>query len=346
MKNSICQSCGMPMKTPELYAKGLDGMPIEDYCTHCYKDGGFTSMVTMDEMMRLCANYVEGNKRDYYIANMRMLYPHLKRWAKKEDTQNEYYKSINRVLDHIKGHLHENTDLKTLAGIARISPYHFHRIFKSVIGESLAEYVNRLRMEYVAGHLKSSGLSLAELAEMTGYSSEQALSRAFKKYFNLPPKTFKTTFFKETFGKELSPRICKVATRNIIMLHEQLADSQKNWQKLYTYAMMNRLLSDSTESIDLIRHHSYIPAIGTKELHQPDKHIDAIRLPEGLYAIFTHKGNITGIPELYAAVNNYWLPKSKYRLAEGIPYVMYLSNPVLVPVQELLTEIYVPVIEK
>lgn len=345
MKNYTCQSCGMPIRTPELYGTGPDGMPIEDYCVHCYKDGGFTSMVTMDEMLRLCANYVDGNKRDYYIANMRMLYPHLKRWTKKEDTQNEYYKSINRILDYIKGHLHENTDLKTLAGVACISPYHFHRIFKSVIGESLAEYVNRLRMEYVAGQLKSSGFSLAQLAEKTGYSSEQALSRAFKNYFNLPPKTFKATFFKETFGDELSPRICKVASRNMITLREQLPELKSSWQKLYMYAMVNRLLSDSTESIELIRNHSYIPSLSIKDSLQPDKHIDVLILTEGLYAIFTHKGNTAGIEGLYAAINNYWLPKSKYRLTQEVPYVIYLSNPATTPTQELLIEIYIPVTE-
>jgi len=346
MKNSICQSCGMPIKSLELYGTGSNGIPIEDYCVHCYKNGGFTSAVTMNEMIRLCANYVDSNKRNYYMANMRMLYPHLKRWAKKEDTQNEYYKSINRVLDYIKEHLHENTDLKTLAGIACISPYHFHRIFKSTIGESLAEYVNRLRMEYVAVQLKAVGFSLAELAERSGYSSEQALSRAFKNYFDLPPKTFKMTFFKETFGDELSPRICKVASRNIITLHEQLSDLKQSWQKLYMYTMVNRLLSETTESIELIRNNSYIPALSTKETLQSNKHVNTQTLPEGLYAIFTHKGDIIGIPELYAAINNYWLPKSKYFQTEGVPYIIYLNNPVMVSPQQQLTEIYIPITEK
>ena len=73
----------MPLHNPKIWGTGTDGMPIEDYCIYCYKDGGFTSDVTMDEMMRLCANYVDDKKRDYYIASMRTLYPHLKRWAKK-----------------------------------------------------------------------------------------------------------------------------------------------------------------------------------------------------------------------------------------------------------------------
>lgn len=329
----------MPLYKPDMYGTGKDGMRIEDYCVYCYRDGEFTEDVTMEEMIRLCARYVEGNSRDFRIAGMRLQYPHLKRWARREDTQHEYYKAINRVLEYIQNHLHENTNLKTLAGIANISPFHFHRIFKSTIGESLAEYVQRLRLEYVAGQLKSSGLSLGELAERTGYSSEQALSRAFKKYFNLPPKVFKASFFQETFRDELVPRVCKVSAKNIVLLQEN-ETAGPSWQKLYMYVMLNGLLSDSAESVELIKDGVYVPALTTKELVPANKQIDSLVLPEGVYAIFTHKGNPAGIPELCSAVFNYWLPASKYRHS-GVSYIVYLNNPALVPTEDLLTEIYI-----
>lgn len=333
----------MPLHHPDMYGTAANGMPIEDYCVHCFRDGGFTSDVTMEEMMRLCANYVDGNTR-FYIASMKTLYPHLKRWAKKENTESEYYKSINRVLDHVKANLHEQADLKTLAGIARISPYHFHRIFKSVIGEPIGEYVNRMRMEYVAERLKTSGLSLAELAGQAGYSSEQALSRAFKSYFGLPPRAFKTTFFKETFGRELKPRICKVAAKKVIMLRG-LPD-QDAWNRLYMYALVNRLLSDTIESIEVIQNESYRPALTTGEGVCSGRHAESLMLQEGLYAIFTHRGEFAAIEGLYAAVRNYWLPAGKYTQAPAYPYVVFLNNAMHTPKEELLSELYFPVIEK
>lgn len=338
--NCICQSCGMPIDSPEMFGTNTEGINIEDYCIYCYENGGFTSDNTMEEMMRLCANYVEGNTRDFYIANMKTLFPHLKRWAKKENTQNEYYKSINKVLEYIRTNLNENTSLKTLAGIANISPYHFHRIFKSVIGESLAEYVNRLRMEYVAEQLKTSSLNMCELAESIAYSSEQSLSRAFKKYFGIPPKAFKNAFFKEIFNEEIIPRICKVASKNIIILRE------KNWQKLYMYAVLNKLLSETTESLEIIDKGAYYPALTVKELPNNGKQIDTQVLPEGVYAIFTHKGNLDTLPELYSAIFNFWLPASKYKNRESTPYIVYLNNSAMVPAEKLLTEIYIPVEEK
>ncbi|MFR0677748.1 helix-turn-helix domain-containing protein [Dysgonomonas mossii] len=71
----------------------------------------------------------------------------------KETTQSEYDKAVNNVVDYINGHLFEVPDIKRLSEIANISEYHFHRIFKAIIGENIGEYINRLRLEYIAEHL-------------------------------------------------------------------------------------------------------------------------------------------------------------------------------------------------
>lgn len=345
MKTFLCQSCGMSIHNEKIFGTGKNGSRIEDYCIYCYKDGHFTQNVTMDEMINLCARYVEGNSHDVAIVSMKLLYPHLKRWARKEQTQHEYYRSINRVLEYIQDHLNENTDLKTLAGIANISPYHFHRIFKTTIGESLADYVQRLRLEYVAEQLKICGLSLSELADKTGYSSAQSLSRAFKKYFNIPPSVFRASFFKEKFKDELVPRICKVSEKNIIMLYKQ-EENENNWQKLYMYALVNRLLSESTESLDIIKDSKYHHCLNTNQLIPSNKHVLSITLSEGLYAIFTHKGSLKKITGLFEAVINYWLPSSKYTLVPTAPtYIKYLSNMLSVTEENYITEIYLPVMK-
>lgn len=344
MKDCICQSCGMPLETAALYGTDKAGFPIEDYCIYCYQDGAFTNDVTMDEMIRLCAQYVKGNSRDYVIANMKMQLPRLKRWARKEETQHACYKSISRALTYIQEHLYEPADLKTIAGIARLSPYHFHRVFKSTIGESVAGYVQRLRMEYVAKQLKVSRFSLSELAEQTGYSSEQALSRAFKRYFRLPPSVFKALFFEERFRDELVPRICRVAEKNAIMLREASPD-EKSWQKLYMYAVVRRLLSESCESLEIIRDRVFYPALTVKSFLSPDDHMESLRLPDGIYAIFTHRGSTDTLWEFYDAVLLCWLPGSKYTLSPGFPYVKYVNHVSGVEPDHLLSELYIPVVE-
>ena len=63
-----------------------------------------------------------------------------------------YIARINRVLDHIRAHLGDTLDLQTLADVAHFSPWHFHRVFQAMTGETLADCVRRLRLEAAGGH--------------------------------------------------------------------------------------------------------------------------------------------------------------------------------------------------
>jgi len=86
----ICQSCGMPMVDETLYGTNADGTKNSDYCIYCYKEGRFLQDCTMDEMIEHCAQFVdEVNKglpnpitKEEYIGQMKMYFPHLKRWRK------------------------------------------------------------------------------------------------------------------------------------------------------------------------------------------------------------------------------------------------------------------------
>ena len=50
----FCQSCAMPMADENLFGTNADGSKNEDYCIYCFKDGEFTSDMSMDEMMNFC----------------------------------------------------------------------------------------------------------------------------------------------------------------------------------------------------------------------------------------------------------------------------------------------------
>ena len=95
MEMKFCQSCGMPLND-QVLGTNADGSKNEDYCMYCYRDGKFLQDCTMEEMIEHCAQFVdEVNKglpqpitKEEYIGQMKMYFPHLKRW-RKGDTQ--YY---------------------------------------------------------------------------------------------------------------------------------------------------------------------------------------------------------------------------------------------------------------
>ena len=83
----FCQSCGMPL-TNDVLGTNADGSKNEDYCMYCYKDGQFVQDCTMDEMIEHCAQFVGAVNenmekpitKEEYIGQMKMYFPHLKRW--------------------------------------------------------------------------------------------------------------------------------------------------------------------------------------------------------------------------------------------------------------------------
>jgi AraC family transcriptional regulator len=98
----------------------------------------------------------------------------------------EYDKRVNRVIDHIREHLDEELSLPRLARIAAFSPFHFHRLFKAITGETLFGFVQRVRIERAAGVLKSrTDRSVLEVALDYGFSSAATFARAFRAHFGM-----------------------------------------------------------------------------------------------------------------------------------------------------------------
>lgn len=362
MEYTICQSCGMPLHQLNEFGTDKKGFRIKDYCEYCYKNGQFTSDSTIDEMIELCAKYMTDIPQNEAIEHLRRKLPTLKRWAQKENTQKEYHKSINKVLDYINEHLNEKPDLSTLSQIAHVSPFHFHRIFKAIIGENLGEYVQRLRLEYVAGQLKTTDLSLNVLAEKTGYNSEQSLSKAFKKYFGTPPSIYKLASVDTTDYNplQLSPLICKIEPKNIIYIRviapygtQKVYD--KAWGELNQFATDNNLLKTSNEWLGISfddpsttqsNKCRFYACLTIDKPINPRGKIGCKNIKGGLYAIFTHKGSYSGLNEYYKNIWFGWLPSANYRLRQATFFEKYINNPDKVKEEDIITEIYIPVSPK
>ncbi len=98
---------------------------------------------------------------------------------------------MNRVIDHVVGNLHKPIRLDQLARLAHLSPFHFHRVFQAMIGETPANFVRRLRLEKslrMMAHNKRQ--SLTDIAHACGFRSSSDFSRSFKQQFGAAPKRF------------------------------------------------------------------------------------------------------------------------------------------------------------
>ena len=98
----------------------------------------------------------------------------------------DYAARINRVLDHITANLEGDLSVRVLAHVARFSPYHFHRVFRAVVGETCHQYVRRLRLEKSAHRLVHNPRdSITYIALECGFSSPETFARAFKEAYGV-----------------------------------------------------------------------------------------------------------------------------------------------------------------
>ncbi|MBD3237570.1 MAG: helix-turn-helix domain-containing protein [Candidatus Eisenbacteria bacterium] len=98
----------------------------------------------------------------------------------------EYVARINRVIDYIEVHLGEELPLSRLAKVAYFSPFHFHRIFRAFVGETVGQFLRRVRLERAASRLVySPDVPITEIALDCGFSGSETFARAFRDAFGM-----------------------------------------------------------------------------------------------------------------------------------------------------------------
>ncbi|MBT8397381.1 MAG: AraC family transcriptional regulator [Gemmatimonadetes bacterium] len=109
-----------------------------------------------------------------------------------EARRKEYWARINRAVDYIEDHLGEEMTLRDIASAAFFSPFHFHRIFRSLMGEPVSGFVQRIRLERAALLLRANRQTpVTRVAMDCGYGSPAAFSRAFKTAFGCTPSQWR-----------------------------------------------------------------------------------------------------------------------------------------------------------
>ena len=107
----------------------------------------------------------------------------------------DYKKRLTNVLEFIASHLDEDLPLEKVAAIAHFSPFHFHRVFKYLTGETLSQYINRQRVEKAAMALMHKDWAMADIASRYGFGDPTSFSRAFKKHYNQTPTKFRKSHY-------------------------------------------------------------------------------------------------------------------------------------------------------
>lgn len=96
-----------------------------------------------------------------------------------------------RCLELMRARFSEDISLDELAAEARLSPFHFARMFKQSVGVPPRVYLTRLRMEKACELLETTDLPVTEIAQEVGYTSNQVLARVFLKHQRMSPTDYR-----------------------------------------------------------------------------------------------------------------------------------------------------------
>ncbi len=293
----------------------------------------------------------------------------------KRSTEQLYIQRIMHVLVYIQKNLDRELSLEEISREAFFSQYHFHRIFRALVGESLKEHIRRLRLERAASHLKYNNKQIIDIAFDAGYQTHEAFCRAFKSAFEYSPSEFRT-------NKTLITQIGKagihykkdIQEKDIVILigDEPMDVAIKTiepmrvafvrhigpydevsiaWDKLCTHLGKEGFLGSQSTFIGICYDDPEVTApekirydacITIDDSFIPTGEISVKIIGGGEYAVTTHIGPYDKLGETYVKLFGQWLMKSGREFRSEPCLELYLNDPDSTEPEDLLTDIYLP----
>jgi AraC family transcriptional regulator len=102
-----------------------------------------------------------------------------------------YYSIISRVINYIERNLDKEIQPENICEFAGYSQFHFLRIFSSLAGIPLSQYIRQRRLSEAANEIITTNKSIQEIATKFGFSRKEVFSRAFKKNFRTIPSKYR-----------------------------------------------------------------------------------------------------------------------------------------------------------
>ncbi len=192
--------------------------------------------------------------------------------APQNNIQEDYKTRISRVFRFIDSNLEADLSLNRVAEVAFFSPFHFHRIFKAMTGETLNEFVTRRRIEKSASEILHKTVSISKISHAYGFSDNSAFTKAFKKYYGVSPTEFK---------KQNPNKFTKIRQLNSkngqdypdLDKYVCIINNLKQWIK------MNATIEVKNQPK---LHYAYISCLGSQELPDAFQKLMSWAIPKGL----------------------------------------------------------------
>ena len=285
---------------------------------------------------------------------------------------------LEAAIHFMENHLQSPCSIQDIAVHVHLSPAHFSRLFLAATGEKPGEYLRKRRMNLAASALLSTRTSILDIAFLYQYESQEAFSRSFKTVYGVMPGSFRKrgchpwlTRKEKLAGSRLEHRLSQVVLQPAIQewdsprwaiglctktsvensripwlweqflsrkqeIQEQLPSGANYGISIYEKHLTLQDMDETTEYLE-------IACCETAAAAQPPAGMTKYKIPEGLYAVFIHKGPVATMTDTYNYIFGTWLFQSPYQLDHRDTFEQYSTDYYGSDHPDSLTRIFLPI---
>jgi AraC family transcriptional regulator len=271
-----------------------------------------------------------------------------------------YRERVARVVAAIVADPMAEHRLEDLARLAHFSPFHFHRVYSAVAGESVAATVRRVRLALATQSLARGDSTISQVGLASGYESPQAFTRAFREFTGQSPREFREQMRSVTFNAGCAPGgedfaaprslpVVERAAQQVFALRHRgpfstIPHTHRHLRAIASGRAVSSWLGISCGDPGIPGDFTYHAALAAPEAWpQQEPEIERFDVPAGLYAVCTLAGAHTRINAAVHALYGQWLPGSGYEPDDRPLLEHYLNSSRQVAPAALRTELLIPV---
>jgi AraC family transcriptional regulator len=287
----------------------------------------------------------------------------------REQTHTYYAQKTEALLRYIENNLDGDLSVKTLSEVSSISMFHFHRVMKAALGETLGAYINRVRLETAVKLIRYGDIPFTDIALRIGFQDLSAFSKAFTKAFGLSPNDFKTDKnailnthidYKVSGLKKLvvdvKPKIKTLPDRMVYYIHVKGiyggSEVMKAWDELGDFIFRNKLAGWNPDLFsvyyddgDVVGKENTVSdiCIASKKMAPVAGRMAIQNIPGGKYAVYRYKGPYDYLWNVYDTIFRDGVYLGDFKLRDAPVIEKYLNLSDKIKPENLLTEIFIPI---
>ncbi|MDO4643029.1 MAG: AraC family transcriptional regulator [Cardiobacteriaceae bacterium] len=234
---------------------------------------------------------------------------------------------FSRLLRYLQQHYRQQIDLYRLAEEARLSPYHLHRLYRKVMGETIHDTLKWTRL-YQAGWLvRHTDKELSDIARATGYAGNtQSFTRIFRQQYGMTPSDYRQYV---PIPYPITQMVRQPLSVGMIKHHGYCQNLGNTFYQMESLLRLRGCYTSTTRAFSIhsstdhmtINSHAVAATLADEQITAP---LEKGEIAGGTYAVLHYQGTYAELEYTYDCFHHQWLAAAGWRAANRPSIIEYL----------------------